>query len=126
MKKNCFVSAAFSVLQHNLDFYLEQCIQPEIGLEGTILYDLSQDDFSQVAEKLQQAGLKCTLHAPFYELYVGSLDPYIQAISRYKLRKAFELIELFKPESIVCHLGFEENKHGYREDLWFEHSLDGW
>ncbi len=126
LKENCFVSVPFLKLRQNIDFYIDHAIQPEIGLEGTILYDLYPDDFQQVARRLQDAGLNCTLHAPFYELYIGSLDPHIQAISRYKLRKAFELIELFKPESIVCHLGFEENKHGYREDLWFKHSLAGW
>jgi sugar phosphate isomerase/epimerase len=126
LKENCFVSASFLTLQQNIDFYIEQCIQPEIGLEGTVLYDFSPADFSRVADQLSRAGLKCTLHSPFYELYVGSLDPHIRAVSRKKLKKAFELIEIFRPESIVCHLGFEENKHGYREDLWFEHSLEGW
>lgn len=126
LKENCFVCAPFLKLRQNIDFYIEHRIQPEIGLEGTVLYDLYPDEFQVVARKLQDANLKCTLHAPFYELYVASLDPYIQAISRYKLRKAFELIEIFKPESIVCHLGFEANKHGYREELWFENALAGW
>lgn len=126
LKENCFVSAPFLKLRQNLDFYLNEGIQPEIGLEGTVLYDLSPADFKAVADKLHQANLPCTLHAPFYELYPASLDPHIQAISRYKLRKAFELIEVFQPRSIVCHLGFEENKHGYREELWFENSLVAW
>ncbi len=126
LKENCFVSAPFLTVRQNLNFYLEHRIQPEIGFEGTVLYDLPPEEFQRVADQLRAANLKCTLHAPFYELYVGSLDPYIQAISRYKLRKAFELIEVFQPQSIVCHLGFEENKHGYREDLWFENSLEGW
>lgn len=126
LKENCFVSAPFLKLRGNLDFYIENRIQPEIGLEGTVLYDLTPAEFKQVADTLSGAGLNCTLHAPFYELYPASLDPHIRAISRYKLKKAFELIEIFKPRSIVCHLGFEENKHGYREELWFEHGLEGW
>lgn len=126
LKQNCFVCAPFLKLRQNLDFFIEQGIQPEIGLEGTLLYDLVADDFIAVADALAQAKLQCTLHAPFYELYPASLDPHIQAISRYKLRKAFELIDIFQPQSIVCHLGFEENKHGYREDLWFANAFEAW
>lgn len=126
LKENCFVSAPFQRVRQDIALYTEQLIQPEIGLEGTVLYDLNRADFQRVADKLHNANLKCTLHAPFYELYPGSLDPHIQAISRYKLRKAFDLIDVFQPESIVCHLGFEANKHGYREEQWFTNSLEGW
>jgi sugar phosphate isomerase/epimerase len=126
LKKNCFVNAPFLRLQENMAWYIEQGIQPEIGLEGTVLYDLNRADFQRVADQLHNANLQCTLHGPFYELYPASLDPHIQAISRYKLRKAFELIEIFQPQSIVCHLGFEANKHGYREEEWFANSLEAW
>ena len=124
--KHCFVSAPFFKLRSNLDYYLDNRIQPEIGLEGEILYDITLDDFAFVAKKLKDAGLQCTLHAPFYELFPGSLDRYIAEVSRNKLRKAFELIEIFEPQSIVCHLSFEENKHSYREDVWFKNSLLAW
>ncbi len=125
-KKRCFVSVPFLRLKEELDIIIDQGLQPEIGLEGTTLYDESDEDFCLVAERLHKAGLRCTLHAPFFELYPGSLDPYIRRLSRYKLQKAFELIKVFKPASVVCHLGFESNKHGYKEEEWFKYSLEAW
>jgi sugar phosphate isomerase/epimerase len=122
----CFVNSPFDYLNNNLDNIVQLGIQPEIGLENDILYDFSQADFQKVADRLKASSLSCTLHAPFHELSIGALDPFIREASRNKLRKAFELIPEFKPESIVCHLGFEENKHGYKEEKWFEYSLEGW
>jgi sugar phosphate isomerase/epimerase len=126
LKKRCFVSVPFARLQAELATIVAQGIQPEIGLEGTLLYDTPTEDFRQVAETLRRHGLRCTLHAPFFELYPGSLDPYIRQLSRYKLQKAFELIDIFRPASIVCHLGYEANKHGYKEAEWFAYSLEAW
>lgn len=121
-----FVHTPFPRLRDNLTDYIKSGIQPEIGLEGTLLYDEPQENFVTVAQALHQAGLPCTLHAPFFELYPGSLDPKIRQASRAKLALAFDLLPIFRPQSIVCHLGFEDNKHGYKEEKWFQHSLEAW
>lgn len=123
---HCFVNAPFLYLQKNINSFLERGIQPEIGLEGEVLYSQDRKDFETIAIKLQNNNLSCTLHAPFFELSIGSLDPFIRKVSRDKYKKAFELIEIFQPKSIVCHLGFEENKHGYKEKEWFKYTLEGW
>ncbi|PLX48235.1 MAG: hypothetical protein C0613_11655 [Desulfobulbaceae bacterium] len=126
LKKRCFVSVPYLRLKQELEQIIELCLQPEIGLEGTVLYDESEADFAAVAHRLRRAGLRCTLHAPFFELYPGSLDPYIRRLSCYKLQKAFDLIGVFEPLSIVCHLGFEANKHGYKKQEWLQNSLAAW
>ncbi len=126
IKSQCFINAPFNYLQDNLAEIISQGIQPEIGLEGDVLYTQSQDNFTDVAKALHDNNLSCTLHAPFFELSVGALDKNIRRVSREKLKKAFDLIQIFKPESIVCHLGFEDNKHGYKKDQWFKYALEGW
>ncbi len=126
LKKRCFVNAPFSYLQNNLSRFIKEGIQPEIGLEGDILYTVNLNDFEALSQTLAKHNLACTLHAPFFELYPGSLDLEIRRASRLKIRKAFDLIPVFKPRSIVCHLGFEENKHGYKESEWFKYSLEAW
>lgn len=122
----CFVNVPFDYLTNNIDFVVNYGIQPEIGLDNDVLYTFSVKEFSQIADKLKEASLPCTLHAPFHELSIGALDPFIRKASRDKLRMAFDLIAVFQPQSIVCHLGFEENKHGYKQEKWFNNSLEGW
>ncbi len=122
----CFVNAPFGFLHDNLDWLLEKRIQPEIGLEGNILYETPRTLFDEVAGKLQEAELHCTLHAPFHELSVGAVDPYIREASRSKIHLSLDLLPVFKPASIVCHLGFEENKHSYKEEEWLRYNLEAW
>lgn len=126
LTSRCFVNAPFLLLQANIDEFVSKGIQPEIGLEGDVLYRLKQQEFRAVSKRLRDSGLKCTIHAPFYELSPWAIDPHVRRVSREKLRLAFDLIEVFQPQSIVCHLGFEENKHGYKEKEWFGYSLETW
>jgi sugar phosphate isomerase/epimerase len=123
----CFVNAPwYEFKEHYLDLFLKHKIQPEIGLEGLCLYDESEEKFKKIARILKDRKLSCTLHAPFFDLAPGALDPEILEASRCKLRKAFHLIEIFQPKSIVCHLNFEANKQGYKWDDWKDSALATW
>lgn len=127
LKKNCFINAPWNELKNTyLDLFLRHGIQPEIGLEGTCLYEESLDDFRKVASLFKKHNLACTLHAPFFDLAPGSFDPYILKKSRDKLQMAFSLLKTFQPRSIVCHLMYEENKHGYVFEEWFDVTLATW
>ena len=123
---NCFVNLPFDQLPQYGELLRNHHIQPEIGLEGEILFNFSRHDFQKMAELLQAEGLRCTLHAPFGDLFPGARDKRILEASRDKLRRCFELVEIFKPVSVVCHLNYEENKHSYFLDDWFSNSLATW
>ncbi|MBA3013776.1 MAG: sugar phosphate isomerase/epimerase [Desulfobulbaceae bacterium] len=117
----CFINAPILHLLEGelLSLFLKHRFQPEIGLEGNALYSKSKSDFQKIAHSLTDEGLSCTLHAPFFDLSPGALDPKIRAATREKLQLAFELIDIFKPQAVICHLNFESNKHGYKLEEWF-------
>lgn len=125
--ERCFVNAPFDQLRAGmLDFVVQNRIQPEIGLEGDFLWDTPTEEFYGVASVLKKNNLSCTLHAPFFDLAPGGIDKKILEITRKKLRLAFDLITVFQPESIVCHLGYEDNKHSYKLEHWLENSIETW
>jgi sugar phosphate isomerase/epimerase len=127
LTSRCFVNVPFDRLKNEfLDFVLAHRLQPEIGLEGDFFYDQSFEDYAAVARILRKANLPCTLHAPFFDLAPGGFDREVRRVSREKLRRALELIDLFAPRSVVCHLNYEENKHAHKLDEWFAHSLATW
>jgi sugar phosphate isomerase/epimerase len=127
LTQRCFVNAPWQSLKTDyLDLFLEHGIQPEIGLEGRCLYDEDPEEFRRIARVLQKHNLACTLHAPFFDLAPGALDPHILAASREKLGRAFDLLQVFRPRSIVCHLQFEENKQGYKLGEWTAAALATW
>jgi sugar phosphate isomerase/epimerase len=121
---DCFVNAPIRQLQGDLlPILLKHRLQPEIGLEGDALYTMGEPAFKELAQTLRQEGLACTLHAPFFDLAPGALDARILAVSREKLKRAFALIPLFRPRAIICHLNYESNKHGYKQEEWFAAAL---
>jgi sugar phosphate isomerase/epimerase len=122
----CFINFPFRRLQQELNLVLTHRIQPEIGLEGDTLYTATAAEYREIAEALAKAGLGCTLHAPFFDLAPGALDEHILTATRTKLGKAFDLIEIFRPAAVVCHLNYEENKHGYKKSAWFNAALATW
>lgn len=123
----CFVNVPWYDLKSKyLDFILSNKIQPEIGLEGDCLYKEDQSEFYRISNLLRENHLACTLHAPFFDLAPGALDPYILEKSRAKLHLAFELLNIFKPKSIVCHLQYEQSKQGYKFDQWFKTAIQTW
>ncbi len=123
----CFINAPFDRLQNDLlPFFVENKLQPEIGLEGQCLWECSKNDFETIAKIFQQQGLACTLHAPFHDLAPGGFEDKIVAMSREKLKRAFALVSVFHPKSIVCHLGYEAKKHDSGFDRWLATSLTTW
>lgn len=125
MDYHCFTNAPFDLLCENIAYFIDKKIQPEIGFEGDVLYRISTADCHDISAQLRSAGLDCTIHAPFQDLSLGSADQNIRQTSYNKIKKAFNLIEIFRPKAIVCHLTYEEHKHSYREESWFTNSLAG-
>jgi sugar phosphate isomerase/epimerase len=121
-----FVNFPFDQLSLYDELIRKFRIQPEIGFDGEILYSFAKEDFRKKAGLLEHEGLRCTLHAPFSDLSPGARDKRILAATRDKLRRCFELVEIFKPVSVVCHLNYEEDKHSYHLDDWFQNSLTTW
>jgi len=123
----CFFNAPFAALGAGLlDTFLTHGLQPEIGLEGDVLYRCQRREFEEVADALKAHGIGCTLHAPFFDLAPGALDREVLRVTRDKLAAAFDLVPLFRPKVIVCHLGYEADKHGYKLEEWFAASLGTW
>ena len=124
----CFINAPFERLADKtlLDVFIDNRLRPEIGLEGSCLWDLPADDFQHIASIFHKNSLACTLHAPFFDLSPGGFDQRVVEVSREKLTRAFNLLPVFKPHSIVCHLGFEENKHRNKFENWLATALATW
>ncbi len=112
--------------QGYLDLFLERGLNPEIGIDARSLGHFPRREFSRMARIFQQAGRSITLHAPFQDLLPGALDEIILAACRRRLRQAFRLLPVFKPVSIVCHLGYEAKFYQWARSDWLERSAVTW
>ena len=109
-----------------LDLFLDRGLNPEIGLDAYSLSNFSRRDFSQVARAFHQARRRLTLHAPFQDLLPGALDEMILYSSRRRLGQAFRLLPVFKPVTIVCHLGFDAKLYQWERREWLKRSAATW
>jgi sugar phosphate isomerase/epimerase len=64
-----------------------------------------------MSERLHQRSLTITLHAPFIDLCAGSPDPDIRAITRRRFEQMLEVVPIFKPKTVVCHLGYDLKRY---------------
>jgi len=123
---HCFVNIPFAEFDKYERLVSQYRINPEIGLDGDALYTFSKQNFLDKAKFLSDEGLSCTLHAPFHDMLPGAQDQYILQAVRDKLKRCFDLIEIFNPRSIVCHLGYLDCIHSYDSDQWVATSLETW
>ena len=109
-----------------LDLFLDRGLNPEIGLDARSLGHYPRRDFVFMARAFHQARRRLTLHAPFQDLLPGALDEIILSSSRRRLRQAFRLLPVFKPVTIVCHLGYDAKLYQWERQDWLDRSAATW
>jgi sugar phosphate isomerase/epimerase len=125
--KKIQVHVPFHRLRNNLlPMIIREGINPEISFNHRDLDHFQPIDFRETADRLADAGLSVTFHAPFLDLRPGASDPKIREVTLDRLRRVFELTPLFRPRAIVCHPSFDENYYISGEKQWLAYSLDTW
>jgi len=121
------VNIPFTMLYESyLDTFIEYGLNPEIGLDAAALDRFTVADFSGIAQEIHKNSRSVTLHGPFIDLSAGSTDPAVRRLTRRRLEQLLDLVPLFKPQSVVCHAGYDAKRYGYFKDSWSENSLELW
>ena len=125
--KKIQVHIPFYRLRENLlPMVIREGINPEVSFNHRDLERYQAIDFKETADRLADAGLSVTFHAPFLDLRPGAIDPKIREVTVDRLRRVFELLPLFQPRSIVCHPSFDEKYYVSGERQWLANSLETW
>lgn len=113
------VSVPFDLLREKyLPQVIERKLPIEISLDREVMDRFSLRDFMEIAESLHQAGIFCTIHAPFCDLSPGALDALVREASRRRLREALRVAALFAPAGVVFHSGYHPGYHREIVDQW--------
>jgi sugar phosphate isomerase/epimerase len=109
-----------------LEKFLHRGLNPEIGLDAHSLAHYAPGVFRRVARAFCGAGRRITLHGPFQDMAPGALDDGILAASRRRLRQAFRYLGMFRPQAVVCHLGYEARHYRWDQERWLARSSATW
>jgi sugar phosphate isomerase/epimerase len=116
----------YHLLPRYLPMILEKKLNLEIYFSHYALQSLNKNKCMKTAQKLKDAGLKVTFHAPFADLRPGALDDNIRQTSLDRIKQVFDLTPYFQPLKIVCHPSFDECYYIDCDDLWLENSVNFW
>jgi sugar phosphate isomerase/epimerase len=108
------------LINGHLALFLDKGLNPEIGLDAWSLGTYPPKTFRRIARIFAQAGRRLTLHGPFQDLAPGARDDMILAASRRRLRQAWRWLPVFRPEAVVCHLGYEARHYSWDLESWID------
>jgi sugar phosphate isomerase/epimerase len=126
MSKRVFAHVPYTQIDQHLPFFLERRLNPEIFLSGDALEALRPGELQSVAGKLKEAGLSCTIHAPFMDLNPGSFERLLRETTMRRFDQVLDAAEILRPEVMVFHPGFDRWRYGEAAGLWLEHSVAAW
>ena len=120
------IHVPYHQLDQLLPMILERRLQPEIGFRGPDLDQLSPELIERAASQLADAGLAVTIHAPFFDLNPGAIEPYVFEATALRFRQTMAVSSRLGAKLIVFHPGYEYWKYGGMDHLWLDASLQFW
>lgn len=130
----CFVNLPLRWIAHDerwLEWFLAEGVAPELGIDAVSL-GLDRSWHQAIAQRLQAAGLPCSVHLPFFDLSPGAEDAELLELSRTRLHQAAELARLYRAAHMVGHPDFIAKRDGRQggetiPDVgWLARSRESW
>ncbi len=124
--KNIHVGIPWKFLNHYREKIILKGMPIELGFWGEDLDALNGKDLFEVSKVFEDNGISLTIHAPFWDLCPGSIDPLIRKVSYLRLHQVMDVAEILKPKHIVCHTGFDPRHHREHLKDFIERAMPVW
>jgi sugar phosphate isomerase/epimerase len=116
----------YKMIRDNIQRIVSLQIGIEIYFNNDTIDNASSQDVKEVNGILKDAGVVCTVHAPFMDLSPGGVDRTIRAVTKDKLKKSVEMANILNARGIVCHGGYNKWYFDGHKQVWLDASLDTW
>jgi sugar phosphate isomerase/epimerase len=126
MNKKIFTHVPYPHLGSNLDYLIAEGLNPEIFFSADALDEVIPEKMQAESALLAASGLACTIHAPFMDLNPGSTVRQIREVTRQSFNDVLTAAEIFKPQVMVFHPGYDRWRYGEKKEEWLKHSIDTW
>lgn len=103
---------------------LDLGLAPEIAIKGPELDVLDEQLVLQIAGALAEAGVRPRVHAPFFDLNPGALDPLIRQATRQRLEQTLRVAGQLQADLVIIHPGVDKWRYPRLEDAWLKLALD--
>ncbi|MCX8111394.1 MAG: sugar phosphate isomerase/epimerase [Syntrophorhabdaceae bacterium] len=121
-----FINVPYRMVSKNIKRIMELEVGAEVYTENNLLEDIKMGDVKELGRSLYDAGIECTVHAPFMDLSPGGYDRAVRRITIDKIKKAVEVAQHLNAKGVVCHPGYDRWRFDGNEQLWLEGSIQTW
>lgn len=105
-----------------LDRVLEMDLIPEIAIKGPQLDELDQVLLKDVSQTLADYNLRPYVHAPFFDLNIGALDPAIRQVSQQRLSQSLAFANQLNASVMIIHPGVDKWRYPNLEQTWLNNA----
>jgi len=105
-------------IANHLTEILDLGLFPEIAVKGPELDALDQELLQKTAQALAEAGVRPTIHAPFFDLNPGALDPLIRQVTYQRFSQALTMAATLRARLMVIHPGFDKWRYPHLDQTW--------
>jgi sugar phosphate isomerase/epimerase len=95
-------------------------LAPEIAFKGPDLDTLSAAELATVARTLQQANRRPTIHAPFFDLSPGAMEPRVRRLTMERLDQTLQAAGALGAHLVVVHPGYDRWRYPNLATVWAE------
>jgi sugar phosphate isomerase/epimerase len=99
---------------------LDLGLAPEIAFKGPELDDLPAAGLETVARLLAATGRRPTVHAPFFDLSPGAMEPMVRQITLQRLTQALQAAGRLGAHLMVVHPGYDRWRYPKLAAAWTE------
>jgi sugar phosphate isomerase/epimerase len=116
----------YKMIRENIQRIVALQIGIEVYFNNDTIDEINARDAQEVNGLLVDAGVVCTVHAPFMDLSPGGVDRTVRTVTKEKLKKSVEMANRLNARGIVCHGGYSKWFFDDRKQVWLDASLDTW
>lgn len=110
-----------------IDTYLEEVLNlglvPEVAIKGPELDGIDLQALQRVSQTIAGANFRPRVHAPFFDLNPGAVDPVIRNATRMRLSQALEFAGQLNAELMVIHPGVDKWRYPNLSHVWCDNAF---
>jgi len=99
-------------------------LAPEIAFKGPELDELADHRLVAVARVIAASGRRPTVHAPFFDLSPGAMEPLVRDVTRKRLTQSLHAAHQLGAHLMVVHPGYDRWRYPKLAGTWASNAVE--
>lgn len=121
-----FFHVPYKILMNNLDFISRNMVNCEIFFEAPALDACKKEDIALINSTFEKHALSKTVHGPFMDLNLGSVDSTIREATYKRYDETLEICKDLNVNTVVFHSTFFPVYYDGYLKKWLGYAKEGW